>query len=634
MGLKLHTIGDPRLFVDGSERTGYAAKRRRFALLCYLAIEGRVTRDEVTGTFWPDRRARRARATLSQTLLELRRDLGEDWLERDGEFLRAGPRLTHDVDDLRGLVEAERFAEAVEVASGEFLPGDWVPTAEFEAWIDRTRSLVGRLRKRAHRGTVADAVGRASSEEAIRAAYAWVESDELDDEAQHTLLELLVREGRRSDAIRQYDAYASLLDRELGVAPLDHTEELIERIRADGSPGRRPAPPARPHPDQSPSDDSARDVDVPLGTSEDMVVLRRIATGSMGTVLLAREPALRRLVAVKVMLPELADDEEARARFEREAQSAARILHPNVATVYRVDLTADGRPFLVMPYVRGPTLAHRLKAEGPLAPDEVRRLVRDLASALAAAHAEGVLHRDVRPGNVLMEEASGRIYLTDFGIAGILETTNPELARIRITRTQERPGTAPFMSPEQLDGRPLTDRSDVYNLGLTGLALLTGDSPRGTLGVASFDGCVERAAGLDEKLTKLLVRCLAPEPAHRPSAADCVRLLDALIQHDDAGDWFARLRERRLPRIMLAYAAVAWIATQVVAQNVDMALFPVVVYHLTLATVTAGLPLTFVLAWYHGRPGRQPFRAREIALLSAIVLVWILVSVALVLWSV
>ncbi|MGH7475292.1 MAG: protein kinase domain-containing protein [Longimicrobiales bacterium] len=260
-------------------------------------------------------------------------------------------------------------------------------------------------------------------------------------------------------------------------------------------------------------------------------VLRLIGRGATAGVYLARESALRRLVAVKVLSAEVARDPVARQRFEREGQAAAAIVHPNVVTVYRVDRLADDTPFLVMQYVKGPSLAERIAAEGPLPVPEVRRLLVALASALAAAHQHHVIHRDIRPANVLCEEGSDRVLLTDFGLAYI-QTTGAE-SLPRLTRTGIVLGDPAHVSPEQALGAAVTDRTDIYSLGLLGYELLTGTppvaEPRAGAGVVHGDppDLLELRHDVDPDLADLLRRCLARTAAHRPPAAELARRLAA-----------------------------------------------------------------------------------------------------------
>jgi serine/threonine-protein kinase len=207
----------------------------------------------------------------------------------------------------------------------------------------------------------------------------------------------------------------------------------------------------------------------------DFEVKRLIGTGSKASVYLAREAALKRLVAIKVLKPQLAADETARKRFEREAQSAAQISHPNVAKIYTVGRLEGDVPYLVMEYIDGRTLEEALKATGLLPVKDARRVIRDLAGALEAAHGKRIIHRDVRPANVLVENETKRVVLTDFGIAAILESGGSDVTRL--TMEGQLLGEMRYMSPEQLQGERATEQADLYSLGILGFELLTGESP-------------------------------------------------------------------------------------------------------------------------------------------------------------
>ena len=154
---------------------------------------------------------------------------------------------------------------------------------------------------------------------------------------------------------------------------------------------------------------------------ESSTSLRKIGKGATAKIYLAREVSLRRLVAIKVLRPEHAETETARQRFVREAQAAARISNSNVATVFRTGVLESELPYLVMEWIKGTSLADRLASGGPLGEERVRAIVTGITRGLAAAHAKRVVHRDVRPENVLLEEDTGRVTLTDFGIAATPE---------------------------------------------------------------------------------------------------------------------------------------------------------------------------------------------------------------------
>src|SRR5881275_2030066 len=200
-----------------------------------------------------------------------------------------------------------------------------------------------------------------------------------------------------------------------------------------------------------------------------------IGRGGMGVVYNARDERLKRAVAVKVLPPELAFREEIRMRFLREAETAARLSHPHIVPIHSVGEGPEGLVYFVMAYVDGESLAARLKRRERLPPEEARRILMETANALGAGHALGIIHRDVKPDNILLEGSRGRTVLTDFGIAKALtSTTGPGT----LTATGVAIGTPHYMSPEQAAGdREIDGRSDLYSLGVVAYQMLIGRPP-------------------------------------------------------------------------------------------------------------------------------------------------------------
>ena len=196
---------------------------------------------------------------------------------------------------------------------------------------------------------------------------------------------------------------------------------------------------------------------------------RELGRGGMGIVYLARELQLERLVAIKLLPGALAARADVRERFLREARMAASLSHPHIVPIHRVG-EAGGFVFFVMAYVNGETLGERLRARGPLSPAAATRLIREVAWALSYAHGRGIIHRDIKPDNILIEAETGRALLTDFGIARGAEET-------RISDPGHVMGTAHFMSPEQATNEPLDGRSDFYSLGVVAYLALSGTLP-------------------------------------------------------------------------------------------------------------------------------------------------------------
>jgi serine/threonine-protein kinase len=200
-------------------------------------------------------------------------------------------------------------------------------------------------------------------------------------------------------------------------------------------------------------------------------IVRELGRGGMGVVFLARDIALHRLVALKVLRYEFTGSQEHRERFRREARMTARLSHPNIVPVHSFG-EVDDLVYIVMKYVHGESLAARLRREGSLPPDDARRILSDLASALDSAHRDGVIHRDLKAENILLERDSGRAMLTDFGVA-LLRSLDP--VRADVSRAF---GTPHYMSPEQAAGElDIDGRSDIYSAGVLGYYMLAGRLP-------------------------------------------------------------------------------------------------------------------------------------------------------------
>lgn len=261
-----------------------------------------------------------------------------------------------------------------------------------------------------------------------------------------------------------------------------------------------------------------------LGVLGGYSIRRELGRGGMGIVLLAFDEALQRNVALKVLRPELADD-RARARFVREARAAARVRHDHVVGVHSVADPPDGPPFCILEYLAGPSLAERVRAEGRLGPREAAALAAQVADGLAAAHAAGLVHRDVKPGNILSDPATGRAKIADFGLARASEASDGP------TQVGVLAGTPAYMSPEQARGsEPVGPASDIYGLGTTLYEALTGEPPfRGASHtvlqrVLHDDPRPPRELNSDvpRDLEAICLTCLRKEPHRRYSDASAL----------------------------------------------------------------------------------------------------------------
>ncbi len=242
----------------------------------------------------------------------------------------------------------------------------------------------------------------------------------------------------------------------------------------------------------------------------------RIAIGGMGEVWKATDKVLGRTVAIKLLSPNLAHQPGFEERFREEARHTALLSHPNIATVYDYGQT-DGASWLVMEYVEGEPLSAIIRSDGPQSPRRTAMIVGQCAEALEAAHEAGVIHRDVKPANIMVRP-DGVVKLTDFGIARVADAAP-------MTRTGEVMGTAQYISPEQATGKPVSPTSDIYSLGVVAHELLTGKrpfddgSPVATAMAHVYKDPPALPASVPPAMTAIIMSCLAKEPSQRPASA-------------------------------------------------------------------------------------------------------------------
>ena len=257
-----------------------------------------------------------------------------------------------------------------------------------------------------------------------------------------------------------------------------------------------------------------------------------IGRGGMGVVYRARDKRLKRHIAIKVLPPELAFQSAIKTRFLREAETAAQLSHPNIVPIYSVD-ELEGLVFFVMAYISGDNLAKRLHDTGVLPVDDVRRITREVADALAYAHERGVVHRDIKPDNILLDASTGRTMVTDFGIARAAS----EGEGGRLTATGMAIGTPAYMSPEQAAGdREIDGRSDLYSLGVVSYQMLVGEPPFVANSTPAMlvkhiserpTPVAQRRSDVPQDLARSVMMLLEKDPEMRfPSATALVTALD------------------------------------------------------------------------------------------------------------
>ncbi len=286
-------------------------------------------------------------------------------------------------------------------------------------------------------------------------------------------------------------------------------------------------------------------------------LVRPLGAGGMGAVWLVRDRMLDRLVALKVLLAERSGAAE-RERFLREARTAAKLVHPNIVPIFRAD-ESGGAVWFSMGFVDGESLGDRLRDRGKLTPTEVVRALREASWALAYAHARGVVHRDVKPDNLMIDRESGRTLVTDFGIARDFSASAN-----RLTADGSVLGTVHYMSPEQCAGDAIDGRSDVYALGVVGFQALSGTLP--------FDGAPQAilvahvtkpapelrsvAPQIPQALASVIDRCLAKSPSARYESAEA--LAAALEQAMSVAEEATRSAEHVGPVLSEADAMAVW----------------------------------------------------------------------------
>jgi len=309
--------------------------------------------------------------------------------------------------------------------------------------------------------------------------------------------------------VREQLSAGAEADGEDAVPPIPALASLIQKILA-------------------PSDDERM-----LGRLGPYEITGIIGSGGMGIVLKGHDRALDRFVAIKLLSPHLASSGAARQRFLREAKAAAAVVHDNVIAIHGVDEFA-GLPYLVIPYCRGTTLEKRVRDAGPMNLREILRVGLQTARGLAAAHAQGLVHRDVKPANILLEDGVERVRITDFGLARAADDAS-------LTVTGLLAGTPHYMSPEQALGKPLDARSDLFALGAVLFTLATGKPPfraESSHAVLRMVTDVEpadvRLANPDMPawLAAIIGRLLAKDPAARyQSATEVAGMLEACLAH-------------------------------------------------------------------------------------------------------
>jgi serine/threonine protein kinase/DNA-binding SARP family transcriptional activator len=524
-------LGPLEVSDDGRKLALGGPKQR--AVLAHLILRANrvVQADLLIDGLWGEEPPESARNTLQTYVYRLRKQLGENRIEgRDGGYvLVAAP---DEIDGVRfeSLVKEGKASISSDPAAAAAILADALSLWRADALADVTEepSLRGeaarleelRLSATEHRIAAEIAMGGHSTAvselESLTARYP------LRERMWAHLMLALYRSGRQAEALSTYERARQVLNEELGVDPSPELQRLHQRILAHAPDLAAPEPErARP-----PSVRSSR-VDFQPGTEvAGYRIVGTLGRGGMSVVYLAEHDWLQRKVALKVLAPQLAEDERFRERFVRESRLAASLDHPNVIPIYEAG-ASGGDLFIAMRYVEGTDLRTLLHEGGALEPSRAVAIVRQVAAALDAAHEQGLVHRDVKPGNVLLARQRGseegeHVYLSDFGL------TKRSASDSGITGTGQFVGTLDYAAPEQFKGDLAEARTDVYSLGCVLFECLTGRPPFQSdndagLMYAHLQQAPPAVTGIDPDLPReidaVVATAMAKEPAYRQQSA-------------------------------------------------------------------------------------------------------------------
>ncbi len=459
--LRLETFGG--LNLSGTAGTPAVTQRRRLALLVLLAAAGErgISRDKLIAYLWPESPVENARHGLEQLLYALRRQLSDELLLGTDPLRVNEAVMSSDVAEFDRAIAGGSLLEAVKLYRGPFLDGFYISEArEFEQWCESERTrLAGEYGRALYRlAKEAGNQGQHTSEIDWWRRLARLEP--LNERTALGLARALASAGDQAGALRHVEAYQSLVRQELSVPATPEVTAFVERIRT----GTGVAPSGQANVGQAKAQ-----------AAERYPIVSELGHGGMATVYLARDLKHDRMVALKVLRAELASSTDAK-RFLREISIAARLHHPHILQLFDSGMLEKPgeapRPFYVMPYVRGASLKERLVHEPQLPLARALRLAREIADALGYAHRQGIVHRDIKPGNILLE--SDHALVADFGIARALDMAAGE----RLSNTGMALGSPAYMSPEQAASSPELDgRSDIYSLGCVLYEMLAGEPP-------------------------------------------------------------------------------------------------------------------------------------------------------------
>jgi serine/threonine protein kinase/DNA-binding SARP family transcriptional activator len=558
--IRLSVLGKLDLRDDArGELDAVLSQPKRFGLLVYLSAarpHGFHRRDTLLALFWPELDEAHARNSLNQALRFLRQELGPNAITSRGQD-EVGIDPAHvwcDAVAVHDAVAAGRLEEALAYFGGEPFKGLHVTDARtVEEWLDGERNWLRQHEAEAARSLAERAEQAGDLTVAVRWGRRAAELARDDERAFRRLFALLARVGDRAGALQAYDDFAVRLRDELGVEPASETQALADKFRRDSDHGSVNSPSL-----DAPQVREARGgqslfISSPAASppergnllSEGRYVIEgMLGAGAMATVHLAHDVRHDRRVAVKVLRPKVAAAIGS-AGFLREIRIAAALQHPHIVPVFDSG-ESDGRVFYVMPHVAGESLHARLARERTIAIGMAVRIARDIAEALAHAHNEGIVHRDIKPGNVLLSgdpvTDEWNALVADFGVANAVDSWDTSTAAVSEgSLTEVRiVGSPKYMAPEQAAGGDIDCRADVYAWAVVAYEMFAGEHPfaaRRTPQQLIAAHLIERPAAISEKnealppgLATLVMRCLEKDPMLRPAnGAEVAAALDRAL---------------------------------------------------------------------------------------------------------
>ena len=532
--LTLRTLGGVSLSDESGPLAGAMIQRRRLALLAILAAAGTrgVSRDKIAALLWPESDAERARHALAQWLFLTRRDLGEDAIAGTSELRLNPARIASDVAEFDEAVEGKAHDRAAALYAGPFLDGFFLSNApEFEHWVDAERA-----KRDAAAGQSFEALARVAAARAdhLAAAGWWQRRAALEPLSGRVTLELmraLVDSGDRAAALRHAQQHEVLVRRELEIPVEAEVAELVARLRQGAPSANGHGPPAHGLGAGAQPSRGDRRAEATIGRGaagayaahvaealRSRYAVERVGAQSvLATSLLARRVGDNRTVVLRVLLPAISGAADL-PRLLAGLREAARLAHPNLAPILDVGAEGDVVYFATLPHA-GETLRERLARDGRVPMADAVRIGRDVAAALAFAHARGVLHLDLTPKRIALT-ARGALVL-DAGIArAILGAVTGEGTQTAVTL-----GTPAYLSPELATGEGAPDaRSDVFSLGCVLYHALAGAPPhaRGSAQATLVRRLTEPAVPLravnpavPESVERVVMMALDRKPAAR-----------------------------------------------------------------------------------------------------------------------